>query len=304
MKRIVIFIFLLLAGLDFNELSAQGTKYKLVWEENFDQKSLDTSVWNIEIVSNPANKEMQYYVEEAVELGEDPKSGESSLIITVQKKKYKHRHFTSGRLNSIGKLSFRYGRVDARIKMPKTGNGLWPAFWMKGADNDSIPWPMCGELDIIELGHVDGIKRGISDRYLGAACHWGPKLSINYSESQKKTIQYSIQDDEYHIYTLIWDETCIKIYVDLDKYPDAEPYYRFCYADNCQKAATFYRKPYSFILNLAVGGGYTGITGNDNVDKITALNEENNLEAKMYIDYIRIYQTGNSHEELHIPPTK
>lgn len=188
--------------------------------------------------------------------------------------------------------------------MPKTGNGLWPAFWMKGADNDSIPWPMCGELDIIELGHVDGIKRGISDRYLGAACHWGPNLSINYSESQKKTIQYSIQDDEYHIYTLIWDETCIKIYVDLDKYPDAEPYYRFCYADNCQKAATFYRKPYSFILNLAVGGGYTGITGNDNVDKITALNEENNLEAKMYIDYIRIYQTGNSHEELHIPPTK
>ena len=195
-------------------------------------------------------------------------------------------------------------RSDARIKMPKTGNGLWPAFWMKGADNDSIPWPMCGELDIIELGHVDGIKRGISDRYLGAACHWGPNLSINYSESQKKTIQYSIQDDEYHIYTLIWDETCIKIYVDLDKYPDAEPYYRFCYADNCQKAATFYRKPYSFILNLAVGGGYTGITGNDNVDKITALNEENNLEAKMYIDYIRIYQTGNSHEELHIPPTK
>lgn len=96
MKRIVIFIFLLLAGLDFNELSAQGTKYKLVWEENFDQKSLDTSVWNIEIVSNPANKEMQYYVEEAVELGEDPKSGESSLIITVQKKKYKHRHLHPG----------------------------------------------------------------------------------------------------------------------------------------------------------------------------------------------------------------
>lgn len=274
---------------------------KLVWEENFDGSTLDQSVWNIELVKNPQNQEMQEYKAENIAIGKEPVSGNNCLVITARKEDTGSRFFTSGRLNTMKKVAFRYGRVDAAIKLPKTANGLWPAFWMKGNDNDVAQWPSCGEIDILEMGHANGIAGGTQDRYLGVACHWGPNNAGHKSTGKKANMPYSLQDDKFHVYSIVWDGERIEFYVDLDENPDQAPYYVFNYDADKNDAARYFRKEFYLLLNLAVGGNYTGITGTENVDNITGLNEANGYEAKMYVDYIRIYQRGVSGEKLITP---
>lgn len=272
--------------------------YRLVWEDQFSGTSLNEKAWNIELVENPQNNEFQAYKKENIRIGKEPLSGNSCLILTARKESHGNRHFTSGRLNTMKKVAFRYGRIDARIKLPKTANGLWPAFWMKGNDNDVASWPSCGEIDILEMGHTTGIAAGTQDRYLGAACHWGPNNAGLRSESHKTTFPYSLQDDDFHTYTLIWDKDFITMYVDLDRFPNQAPHYRFNHRTNAQNAVTYFNKEFYVLLNLAVGGSYTGITGSGNIDQVTGLNAGNNYEASMYVDYIRIYQKGESNEKM------
>ena len=264
--------------------------YKLVWKEDFDLPILDRDVWNVEIVRSPANNEYQYYKKENISVETEPISGKRCLVLTAKKENFDGRAFTSGRINTSQKVAFKYGRLDASIKVPKTANGLWPAFWMKGDDYEMVGWPMCGEIDILEMGHVDGVSGGNQECFLGSACHWGPSFSQYKSDSKKNTFSFSLQEDDFHLYSLIWDKNSIKMYLDLDKNPTAEPYYTFHYVTNPDNAIVYMQKEYYILFNLAVGGGYTGITGIDNIDKITALNENNGYEAKMYIDYVKIYQ--------------
>lgn len=287
-----------------NPDTEEGKDYQLVWEETFDKGELNENVWNIELVKNPSNNEYQEYKAENITVGKEPLSDKTCLIITAKKENSGNRFFTSGRLNTMKKVAFRYGRIDANIKLPKTANGLWPAFWMKGNDNDVAQWPACGEIDILEMGHVDGISKGLQDRYLGAACHWGPNFSALKSVGKKSALPYSLQDDDFHLYTLIWDDTYIRVYVDLDKYPQQQPHFEFNHDQNANNAKHFFNKEFYVLLNLAVGGTYTGITGSANIDKVTGLNEMNNYEAKMYVDYIRIYQKGVTGERLSIPIKK
>lgn len=275
--------------------------YKLVWEEKFEKTTLNLNAWNIELVKSPANNEYQEYKAENISIEKEPLSGKSCLTITAKKEESGNRFFTSGRLNTMKKVAFRYGRIDANIKLPETANGLWPAFWMKGNDNDVAQWPSCGEIDILEMGHVDGINNNKQDRYLGHACHWGVNSSGLKSTGKKSTMPYSLQDDRFHLYTMIWDEEYIRFYVDLDVYPNQNPYFEFNHKANVNNSAQYFRKEFYILLNLAVGGSYTGITGTSNIDKITGLNPENNYEAKMYIDYIQIYQRGISSERLTVP---
>lgn len=276
----------------------EGKDYQLVWEEQFTGSAPDEKAWNIELVENPQNNEFQAYKKENIRIDKEPLSGNSCLVITARRESHGNRHFTSARLNTMKKVAFQYGRVDARIKLPETANGLWPAFWMKGNDNDVAQWPSCGEIDIMEMGHKDGISAGSQDRLLGTACHWGPNNAGLRSVSSKSTLPYSLQDDDFHLYTLIWDKDHISIYVDLDRFPDRAPYYRFNHRVNTHNAVSYFNKPFYVLLNLAVGGNYTGITGNANIDQITGLNTGNNEEASMYVDYIRIYQKGESNEKL------
>ena len=268
----------------------EGRSYHLVWEEQFTGPALDEKTWNIEQVENPQNNEYQAYTKENLRIAPEPLSGRSCLVITARKENHGNRHFTSARLNTMKKVAFQYGRIDALIKLPPTSNGLWPAFWMKGNDNDLAPWPSCGEIDIMEMGHIDGISAGTQDRYLGNACHWGPNSAALRSQSSKTTLSYSLQDNDFHLYTLLWDKDFISIYVDLDRFPDRAPYYRFPHRANANNAVSYFNKPFYILLNLAVGGTYTGITGSANMEQVTGLNAENGYEANMYVDYIRIYQ--------------
>lgn len=289
---------------DEHESNNEESSYKLVWEEEFNKSTLDERIWNIEITHTPANQELQEYKKDNITIGKEPKSGKQCLIITA-KKEYtvNKRNFTSGRLNTMKKVAFRYGRIDARIKLPKTANGLWPAFWMKGNDNDIHSWPSCGEIDILEMGNRVGINNNTQETLIGHACHWGtPPPNYNLSSAAKKSISpYSLQDENFHLYSMIWDEQKISFYVDLDLYPDRSPYYVFNHGLNDKKSSLYFNKEFYILLNLAVGGQYTGIFGTGSEDKITALNKSNNFEAKMYIDYIKIYQKGDKNETIIIP---
>jgi hypothetical protein len=171
---------------------------------------------------------------------------------------------------------------------------------MMGDDYSTVGWPRCGEIDILEMGNSGGIAAGTQNRFMNGACHWGENWTYNAKNS---TAPYSVQDD-FHLYTLIWNEASVKMYLDLDKYPSNAPYYEFSIAgqDVVGNVYHYFHKPFGILLNLAVGGNFTGITGNANIDRITALPIDG-TPAKMYVDYVRIYQKGDVGQEFHGPST-
>lgn len=292
-------ISLLMLGIVFVSVSsaarADGTPfspdgYKLVWNDEFNGKALDTEAWNIEVNGNGnGNEELQYYTDrsENVSLGVEPVSGEHCLILTAKKEKYLGKQFTSGRINTKDKIYFTRGKIESRIKFPTTKNGLWPAFWLLGNDYDQNGWPSCGEIDILEMGNAEGIRNGTQDRFFNGACHWGFYKNGQYPNYAKSTTNsYSLQDGEFHTFTLEWDEDFISMYLDKEKYPDAEPYYKIGVSDVNDEWSTgrYFQHDFFILFNLAVGGRFTGILGPYN---ITALKEG---DAKMYVDWVRVYQ--------------
>ena len=269
--------------------SGETDGYKLVWEDQFNDGVLDESKWYIEVNGDGGgNQELQYYRAENISVGPD-EDGNGCLIITARRENYNGKSFTSGRLNTSDRYEFTHGKVEASIKLPSTANGLWPAFWLLGADYDTNGWPRCGEIDIMEMGNSGGISGGTQDRFFNGAAHWGfyrDGAYPNYANS--KTNSYSLQDGEFHLFTLIWDENSLSMYLDMDKYPDNAPYYKMDINDTSDDWSTglYFHHDFFIIFNLAVGGRFTGIL---NASGITALPQDGD-EAKMYVDYVRVYQ--------------
>lgn len=264
--------------------------YTLVWSDEFDGSSLDAGKWRIEVNGNGGgNAELQYYDESGISLGKDPAKGNSALVITARRESCNGKSFVSGRLNTSGHFEFTYGRVEARIRLPETADGLWPAFWMLGADWQTNSWPRCGEIDIMECGNASGIADGTQDRYFNGACHWGYYKGTSYPNyARHSTNSYPIQDGEYHLFSLLWDSQSIKMYLDRDLHPESEPYFSMDIVDKTDDwgVGHYFHHDFFIVLNLAVGGYFTGIL---NPSGITALPKEGD-SASMYVDYVRVYQ--------------
>ena len=286
-------------GADLQTGSGEIDGYRLVWQDLFDDGTLNPQRWNIEVNGDGGgNAELQYYTdsENNVRVGDDG-NGNGCLIITARRENYRNKNFTSGRVTSQNRTTFTHGKLEAAIKLPKTANGLWPAFWMMGNDISSVGWPRCGETDIVEMGNVNGIRRGTSDRYFNGACHWGTNWDAVGDYARDHTWDYSLQDDEFHLYTCIWDQNLISMYLDMDKYPNRDPYYvidisRVDPSDGwC--AGNYFHKENFILFNLAVGGNFPQIW---DAGGITALNDGNGQQASMYVNYVKIYQKGDSSE--------
>lgn len=272
--------------------------YRLVWQDLFDGGQLNPMRWDIEVNGNGGgNNELQYYTdnEANVRVGDDG-LGNGCLILTARRESHLGKSFTSGRVNSKNRIAFTHGKIEASIKFPSTADGLWPAFWMMGNDFDEVGWPKCGETDIIEMGHQDGIKNQCQDKYFNGACHWGQSWP-NASYAKHTTKNYSLQDGEFHLFTVIWDQQGIKMYVDLDKIPRQNPYYSMdCPCDdpdNEWSPGNYFHKDNFILFNLAVGGNFPGI---HDPAAITALNDANGHAASMYVNYVKIYQKGDQSE--------
>ena len=274
-------------------------EYKLVWQDDFNKPSIDTTTWSArETGDGGGNREIQFYHGANLSIGKEPVTNESCLIVTAKKEEFNGKPCTSGRVSTKGKMTFKYGKVVARIKMPKTANGLWPAFWMLGFDHNSEVnnWPKCGEIDIVEMGKNTGIEQGVQDRYFNGACHWGESWNNgNWSHIGVSCANdYSLQDT-FHTYTLFWTPDSIKMYLDFEKFPTKKLYFSMALTGTEQpnEPSRYFRKPFYLIFNVAVGGTFSEIY---DINKITALNDG---DANMYVDYVRVYQTGNGSEEFY-----
>lgn len=273
-------------------------EYTLVWNEDFTDGTLDRNVWNVEVNGDGGgNNELQYYCEEGVSLGVEPTTGKKCLILTATKQDYKNKKCTSGRVNTKQKMYYTYGKIEARIKFPNTANGLWPAFWQMGNNYSEVGWPRCGETDIIELGHANGIKNGTQDRYFNGALHIGSAWNTVWQDAQSTTYEYSVEDT-FHIVTMIWTPNSIEMYMDMDSHPGVEPYFSTKLEPNDDanyNRQLVFGKPNFIIANLAVGGNFPSI---HDINKITALA---NGPRSMYIDWIRIYQRGDANQSFVCP---
>ena len=250
--------------------------YELLWSDEFDGDSLDTAFWTPETGGHGwGNNELQYYTPRR----ENVEVRDGKLVIRAVREEYEGAPVTSARLITRGKVEFLYGYVVASIKLPNTADGLWPAFWMMGNDIGKIGWPNCGETDILEMGHSNGMKNATQDRFLNGACHWGEPHHLYYANDI--TNEYSVQDGQFHTFTCIWDENQIAMYIDLETRPDAEPYFRMDIKDFGDNE---FRKENFILLNLAVGGNFPGIW---DIDQVTALNDG---PAEMEVDYVRVFQ--------------
>lgn len=303
--------------------SCAKSEWQLVWSDEFDSETLNTAYWNVEDnARGGGNAELQYYAPKNVTIERHPVSGESCLVLNAQREDYKNRPCTSARLNTQDKVTVEYGKVEARIAFPHTADGLWPAFWMLGnnlatnlGDNDDIDkrmaeleaqgrvvWPKCGEIDICEMGHHTGIENGTQDRYFNGACHWGESFNNgaypNYG--QFNTADYPVQGD-FHLFTLIWTEDSIAMYLDQDRFPDATPYFQLSLrGKDINEPGHYFNHPFYLVLNLSVGGFFPAmpaaekypelITADDpSFQRVTALPADG-TPVKMYVDYIRVYE--------------
>jgi beta-glucanase (GH16 family) len=239
--------------------------WKLVWHDEFDGPALDPAKWSFVVGGNGfGNHELEYYTARPLNVYQD----HGMLVIQAARENYTgadgvERPYTSGRIHTQGKLSQRYGRFEARIKIP-AGQGIWPAFWMMG--EGSAPWPDRGEIDIMEnIGKEPGTVHG--------TIH-GP----GYSGSKGIGSPFSLPEgrgfsEHFHVYAVEWEPDAIRWYVDENLYKTLAP------ADLPPGARWVYDRPFYLLLNLAVGGDWPG-----NPDNTTA------FPQSMYIDYVRVYQ--------------
>lgn len=178
--------------------------------------------------------------------------------------------WTSARMISMGLQSFQYGRIEARIKIPAAGPGVWPAFWMMGDDSSTNYWPACGELDIME-------NIGSEPSTIHGSIH-GPGMTGMLLGSSYQLPSGAAFSAGFHSYGLIWSPGKIEYYVD----DPTHPYAIFTPANIPAGAKwPFDQGKFYFLLNFAVGGGWPG--------NPTAATPSPN---EMLVDYVRVYQTA------------
>lgn len=254
---------------------AEAQTYRLVWADEFRPENQLTDNWTAIVTPRPANNELQYYTDSPSNVHLE----DGCLVLTARREQKGQKSFTSGRVDSDKKVTFKHGVIRSRFWMPRTEGGLWPAFWMMGDDRSQVGWPHCGELDIMEAGHSNGFG-GNEEKHFSAAVHWGADSRHHKYFSKAGVNPYSVQDG-YHIFTCVWNENEIRCYLDDCR----EPYFTGDLSAGTDPAP-YVHKPFFILYNIAVGGNYPGIL---DPDRVTALPDGQTVR-EMRIDWVRVYQ--------------
>jgi len=226
--------------------------YQLVWSDEFNGTSLNTGNWNIDVGNPGVNSEQEYYqASNVTETG-------GNLVITAQNQSVAGQPYTSGKIETSGKFSTTYGRIEARIALPMV-QGMWPAFWMLGTDINSVGWPECGEIDIMEQVNTNNTILGTMHWYDGGNTQYGSSTSTDNTPA------------DFHIYAVEWNSQSINWYVDNTLYVTGN------ISNNINNTGAF-QNPFYIILNLAVGGTLSGSTVNTGA-----------LPTSMLVDYVHVY---------------
>jgi beta-glucanase (GH16 family) len=229
-------------------------EWKLVWSDEFNGAGLpDSANWGNE-VGFIRNNELQYYTSKRIE---NSAVINGNLMIIGRKEPFDSAGYTSASLTTDGKHSWTYGRIEARMKLPK-GQGIWPAFWMLGQNIHQVGWPRCGEIDIME--HIN------NEDILYGTLHWHNEKHV----SSGSKIPCDIA--EFHNYSVEWADDSIKWFLDGLKY------HSVCIKDSINSTSEFH-KPHYIILNLAIGGDWP-----KNPDETTQFPDT------VLVDYVRVFQ--------------
>ncbi len=263
--------------------AAPEAEWKLVWADEFDGTTVDATKWGYDVGTGSdgwGNQELQYYT-----AGDNVKVEGGNLTIEARKESVGGMGYTSARLLTKGKAEWTYGRIEARIKMPY-GNGTWAAFWMLGANIDTVSWPACGEIDIVEFW--GGTPIADTAKYLPGfdydavavgSLHWPSVRNLGQGDYVRQLYQSpggAKFRDDFHVFAIEWTETSIKYFVDGTVYQVLDLNSREIAPDGY---GDVHKKPYFMLLNLAIGGGPAG-----SPDATTV------WPQRMMVDWVRVYQ--------------
>ena len=236
--------------------------FNLIWADEFDGNQLDENYWTFQIgdgcpdLCGWGNNELEDYQKENTTIQN------GNLIIRAKREAGKNS-FTSSRINTKGKFSFKYGRVDVRAALP-VGQGIWPAIWMLGENKDQVGWPKCGEIDIMEK--IGGT--GNENTSYGTV-HWD-NSGQHASYGGNYTLSSGSLQSEFHVFSIIWTAQKITWYLD-----DVE----FHTIDTTPSELSEFREDFHLLINLAIGGNWPG-----NPDATTTFSQY------LIVDYIRVFQ--------------
>ncbi len=233
----------------------------LVWEDDFNANGApNPGNWTYDIgtgVDGWGNGELQYYTNRA----ENAVIENGMLRITARQENFEGSQYTSARLLTKGLFEKRYGRFEARMKLP-WGQGMWPAFWLLGSDFEEVGWPQCGEIDVME-------NRGSEPTIISGTVH-GPGYNAGLSISKEYDFVNERVDTDFHVYGIEWGPNYINFYVDDVLYNQITP--------EDVPGEWVFNDEFYVIINLAVGGRFGGPP-----------NENTVFPQTMYVDYVRVY---------------
>ncbi len=252
----------------------------LVWQDNFDAATISPTTWTYDFGDGCergncgwGNAELEYYTSRT----DNARIETGSLILEAKREAFQGSAFTSARLKTEGRMHFRYGTVEARIKLPNMTRGLWPAFWTLGTIGTN--WPAIGEIDMMESGNSSAAAAGVGNKQITAAAHWSNATGGHEYTASGKDAAVDLSLD-YHLYKMVWTAQSITMYL------DNVAFYTLDISDPTDPKYSEFHTPHFLLLNIAVGGSYTGILNQANV---TAP-----LPGRMYVDYVKLYQnTGD-----------
>ncbi|MEN9509790.1 MAG: hypothetical protein RLZZ621_2353 [Gemmatimonadota bacterium] len=236
--------------------------WTLVWSDEFDGPSgarPNAANWTAEIGTDWGNQQLEFDTDRPTNASLD---GNGHLVITARRESYQDRAYTSARLTSQGKQQFQYGKIEARAQLPR-GRGLWPAFWMLGANFPTAGWPASGEIDVMEY-------RGQEPSIIHGTVH-GP----GYSGGKGITRAYQPEavrfDNSFHVFTIEWNTDQITWFV------DGVSYHVVRRTD--VPGPWVFDRPFHLLLNVAVGGTFLGAP-----DQYTP------FPTAMVVDWVRVYR--------------
>ena len=252
-------------------------RWKIVWQDEFNGTAgtpPDSTRWTYDTGCSWGNNELECYTKRQQNVSLD---GAGNLQIIARHESYGGRHYTSARILTEGLFSRRYGRFEARMKIP-SGQGTWPAFWMLGTNIEKVDWPRCGEIDVMEA-----IGREPATVY-------GSMHGVGYDDGPINT-PYQLTSgalaDGFHLYAVEWSPKGIAWYIDSIRYAWKTP--RSLPAG----ALWAFDHPFFLILNLAIGGDWPGPPNSSTV-----------FPASLLVDYVRVYRRSGPDTEAPNPPTK
>ena len=235
----------------------------LLWADEFSQadgSAPDSTKWGYDIGgSGWGNNELQYYTNRS----QNVRIENGQLVIEARAENYGGRNHTSARLLTKDKASWTYGRIEARIKIPR-GQGIWPAFWMLGANIGAVGWPACGEIDIME--NIGSLPSKLYGTVHGPGYSGGDGISGSY------TLAGAALGDEFRVYAVEWEKNRIRWFIDGQLFFTLTPV-------NLPGASPWvFNQPQFLILNVAVGGNWPGPPNATTV-----------FPQRMTVDYVRVY---------------